>query len=250
MDLSQFLKILQEPISQDFTAKEWLSDVFQSSFQAYFNDLGPDSGEQAEFFKPYLGSGPFLDLGCGQGQLSALLSKTAQGLGLDLEWKHLSGTDFLGLQGDLRHLPVQGKFSLILLSFGQFCLMSKPDALQLLKNLKKHLQDDGCIYLDLPTIEWIQELGSGGEWEQEEKGSLFMTRQWDVGESIFSQRMLRVENAEISDRMEFSYQLYSLYELLEMFKDLRYKLVYGCEDLEHSPIQETSQWMIFVLRKN
>ena len=66
----------------------------------------------------------------------------------------------------------------------------------------------------------------------------------------FHKKLLNLNKINGSFRSNWiHYQMYSLYELLELFKDLRLQVTYGAEDFNESPIKEESPWMIFVLQK-
>lgn len=250
-NLLKFFSDLKEAETKvDFSNEEWRCDSFSHDFfqgeePAYFDEeIAPD------FLRALLIPGQrYLDLGCGVFRLSQHL-QDFEGFGLDLHHSSLLDPKIPSVVGNVHQLPFQGKFDLILLGFGQICLMEKEQLRKLLKRLKKLLNRSGKIYLDLPTIDYIQEYHDFNTWKLEEDQLEICAREYDPEPSQFHQKIKILNKLGEQRNYEFSYQFYSLYELLEMFRDLRLQVVYGNEDFEEEPIKEGSEWMIFVLQKN
>ncbi|MBW7875036.1 MAG: class I SAM-dependent methyltransferase [Candidatus Cloacimonetes bacterium] len=254
VSLPQFLKLLSEEVPaqnrEAFQGREWNEPRFAEWFFSENRHGYLDPVEEEEFLLQHAGSGPFLDLGCGNGRLSELLSDRFSGLALDSSFASIEKVKTPCIQADIRDLPVTGKFSLILLGFGQLCFLSREEHMELLKKLKRLLLPQGRIYLDLPTIELIQEMDSQNEFGQDGENTVFLVRQYDPSLSRLYQRSIVLNpEGKLLEDFSFAYQLYSLYELLESFRELRLRVEYGSEDLQGNPIKETSAWMVFLLQK-
>lgn len=254
VSLPQLLKLLSEevPIQNQtaFKGREWQEPRFAQWFFSENRQGYLDPEEEEDFLIQHAGSGPFLDLGCGNMRLSEILSKNLSGLALDSSFASIGEGSTPCVQADIRDLPITGKFSLILLGFGQLCFLSREEHMELFKKLKRLLLPEGRIYIDLPTIELIQEMDSQNEFGPDGENTVFLVRQYDPSESRFYQRSIVVsKDGKLLEDFSFAYQLYSLYELLESFRELRLRVEYGCEDLQGNPIKETSAWMVFLLQK-
>ncbi len=248
-------ELLEEPhplINLD-QAQEWNDCEFVDRFFDSSRDGFYDLEDETKFVQNQLTDGPFLDLGSGRERLAAPLSEKIKGFALDKSLVSLRGNQIPSICADYHKLPLKGQFGSILLAYGQICFCEKPKLIDLLKRCKKILKRKGKIYLDLPTIDAIQSMHSYGEWEFVDTSKhqlLFTARHYDPDSGIFSQKLLNINR--ISGNLKtrwIHYQMYSLYELLELFKDLRLQVNYGAEDFDESPIKEESPWMIFVLQK-
>lgn len=249
MELNEFLTLLNQDIETDIQSDAWDHHEFADHFFETTREGFLPLHEEIEFLLPHLGEGPFLDLGCGRGRLSSPLREKASGIALDISFASLKGHAH-SIQADLRDLPVQGPFSLALMAFGQACFLSREELTQTLKQLKRQLKPEGKIYLDLPTIELMQEMDSQNEFVKYGDWTAFYTRQFEPGTSRLLQRVTLIHNQTSEVKTySFAYQLYSLYELLELFRELRFRVEYGFEDLDSGPIKETSPWMVFLLQK-
>jgi|GEM_PF-1009184 len=250
MSLKGFLKELSSLPESGFQNGPWENSTFarsyfQATVEGFFN-----SRDEAEFILTWVEKGPFLDLGAGTGRLSKELNEHIQGIALDLSFHALKKGEIPGVQADFRQIPFQGGFELILLSFGQICFLPREELPQLLKACRKLLSKEGSIVLDLPTQVFAQDLDGFNEFEDLGDEMFFVQRSFDPETALLYQKQI-VANQRTGayDSFYHTNQIYSLYELLELFKDLRLQVAYGAEDLEGSPIKEGSQWMIFVLKK-
>lgn len=257
-ELSHFLmELLEKPsenLEGNLSTLEWQDQTFVDRFFTTSRDGYYEIEEEIEFLNQYLTSGPFLDLGSGRGRLSKPLTDNISGFAVDNSFLSLKGNGVPSICGDYKKLPIKGHFGSILLAFGQICFCNKKELIELLKRCKKLLKRNGRIYIDLPTIDATQAMHSFGEWEslqESEDSVLFTARHYDPVSDIFSQKLVNVNirNNQFLTKW-IHYQMYSLYELLELFKDLRLQVVYGAEDFQETPIKEESPWMIFVLQKS
>lgn len=250
-------ELLEKPPQNSQTllsTQEWQDEGFVDRFFNVSRDGFYDLEEEIDFLRQYLDQEPFLDLGSGRQRLAGPLMENMTGLALDNSFLSLKGNRVPSICADYRKLPLKGQFGSILLAFGQICFCTKNEVIDLLKRCKKLLKRKGRIYIDLPTIDATQSMHSFGEWEYLEQNAhhiLFTARHYDPTTDIFSQKLinLNVQDDQISTQW-IHYQMYSLYELLELFKDLRLQVIYGAEDFQENPIKEESPWMIFVLQKS
>lgn len=250
MSLKDFLRELCSLPSEGFHEGPWEDSTFSRSyFQATVEGFF-DASEEAEFILTWVENGPFLDLGAGTGRLSKELHSRIPGVALDLSFHALKTGEIPGVQADFRQIPFQAGFELILLSFGQICFLPREELQQLLKTCRKLLSKEGVIIIDVPSEEFAQDMDGYNEFEEMGEEVCFIQRSYDPQSALLYQK--QIVASKTSGKFEsFSHtnQIYSLYELLELFKDLRFQVAYGAEDLEGTPIKEGSQWMIFVLKK-
>jgi SAM-dependent methyltransferase len=250
MSIQEFLQELCSLPEPGFHEGPWDNTTFtRSYFQATAEGFF-DAHEEAEFLLTWVENGPFLDLGAGTGRLSLKLHKRIPGVALDLSFEALKKGEIPGVQADFRHIPLKTGFELILLSFGQICFLPREDLPNLLKNCRKLLSKDGVLVIDLPSTEFAQDLDSLNEWEDLEEKLFFVQRSFLPESGLLTQKQIIVEKGTGTvESFVHTNQIYSLYELLELFKDLRFQVAYGAEDLQGTPIKEGSPWMIFVLKK-
>ena len=257
-ELSNFLMELLENPSENpegnLSTLEWQDQTFVDRFFTNSRDGYYEIEEEIEFLKKYLTSSPSLDLGSGRGRLSKPLAETIPVFAIDNSFLSLEGSGVRSICGDYKKLPIKGHFGSIILAFGQICFCNKNELVDLLKRCKKLLKRNGRIYIDLPTIDATQGMHSFGEWEhlqENEESILFTARHYNPVSDIFSQKLINFNftNSQFVTKW-VHYQMYSLYELLELFKDLRLQVIYGAEDFQETPIKEESPWMIFVLQKS
>ena len=234
--------------TDEWSDYEFVDRFFESSRDGFYN-----IEDESDFIQNHLSEGPFLDLGSGRERLAAPLSEKIKGYALDKSLISLRGNQVPSICANYHELPVKGQFGSILLGYGQICFCEKSKLVDLLKRCKKILKRKGKIYIDLPTIDAIQSMHSYGEWEYSdinEQKILFTARHYDPESAIFSQKLIDISHTTSTFSTRWiHYQMYSLYELLELFKDLRLQVNYGAEDFNESPIKEESPWMIFVLQK-
>ena len=255
-NLRNFLdELLEEPNTAInlHQAEEWSDFDFVDRFFGSNRDGFYDLQDEIKFIQSQLSEEPFLDLGSGRERLAEPLYNKMKGFALDKSLFCLRGNKVPSICADYHHLPLKGQFGSILLGYGQICFCEKSKLIDLLKRCKKLLKRKGKIYLDLPTIDAIQSMHSYGDWEfidQSNHELLFTSRHYNPDSGIFSQKLLNINRISGNFRTNWiHYQMYSLYELLELFKDLRLQVNYGAEDFNESPIKEESPWMIFVLQK-
>ena len=254
-NLQDLLTELERHEDGDFDSAIWSDSNFTDEFFSEANRTLFDLEDELDFLRNLLDKGPFLDLGCGSGRLYKTLHKDFEGLALDISFQALKtdsdGSDTtLLVQGDLNRLPVKGRFELIILGFGQICFLERSAFEKLLNQCKKLLKRGGHLVIDLPSIEYIQEMHGANEWQNVGEQLWFYSREYDPASAIFSQKLTRLcKSTKVIETRSFSYQMYSLYELLDLFNSQSYRVVYGSENYQQSPIKEGSQWMIFALQK-
>jgi SAM-dependent methyltransferase len=116
-----------------------------------------DTASTVEFLAARAGAGPVLELAIGTGRVA--LPLVARGLelhGIDASEKMVSklrakdgGRDLPVAMGDFKEVPVEGRFSLIYLTFNTiYALTTQDDQVMCFQNVAEHLTDDGVFVLD------------------------------------------------------------------------------------------------------
>ncbi len=240
-------------------------DWFQSWFNRhYINVYSHRTTEEAEKFvnnwqiwdkvKP----GQWcLDLGCGSGRYSKLIARRgirvfAIDLSVDLlilaksdSTNHLQ-TYFI--RGDMRHIPSQGLFNLILslfTSFGYF--QDDNEHRRILETISSLLAPDGIFILDIPNkIPTISHVAENSVSEREIEGcTVRETRRWDNVRNVVEKKIEIIKDMRKETFFE-SVRLFSLNEISEMLLTAGIKLIqppWG--DYSGARLSTTSPRMIF-----
>ena len=251
MDFRSFLNLISQPLESSFSGEEWQDPQFCQHFSRSHREGFYNLDEEVSFLLQWLDSGPILDLGSGDSRVLRPLLQKFKGLGVDYSFSALKNNPESVIVGDCRALPLKGNFRMALLSMGQICFFKKPELVSILSQIHGLLSRGGKVYLDLPTLDAAQSFHDCNEWEESENGFSFWTRAFVPEDSILIQREVSLSReGKLNYAYSFANQIYSLHELLEIFRDLGYQVTYGAEDFINTPIKEESPWMIFILTRN
>jgi hypothetical protein len=116
-----------------------------------------NTSETVDFLVRRAGSGPVLELAIGTGRVALpLVQRGIEVHGIDASEKMVSklrakegGRDVPVTFGDFKDVPVEGRFTLIYLTFNTiYGLTTQEDQLTCFRNVADHLTDDGLFVLD------------------------------------------------------------------------------------------------------
>jgi len=249
--LAAFLDLISKSPEPSFSGLEWQDSQFCQRFFETHREGFYSLDEEISFLSKWIEVGPILDLGSGNGRILRPLLQRFKGLGLDYSYSALKASSVPVVVGDCRALPIQPSFEMALLCMGQISFFQKTELISILTRLHSLLKPGGKVYLDLPTLDAAQGFHDCNEWDQSDGGFTFWSRVFSPKDSVLIQREVNLScDGDLNYDYSFANQIYSLHELLEIFRDLSYQVVYGAEDFENTPIKEESPWMIFVLTRS
>jgi SAM-dependent methyltransferase len=141
--------------------EEYEASTYGDRIADVYDSLHPgellDTASTVGFLAARAGAGPVLELAIGTGRVA--LPLVARGLelhGIDASEKMVSklrakdgGRDLPVAMGDFKDVPVEGRFSLIYLTFNTiYALTTQDDQVTCFQNVAEHLTDDGVFVLD------------------------------------------------------------------------------------------------------
>jgi SAM-dependent methyltransferase len=116
-----------------------------------------DTDSTVDFLAARAGTGPVLELAIGTGRVALpLIGRGLDVHGIDASESMVSklrakpgGSDVPVVFGDFKDVPIEGRFSLVYLTFNTiYALTSQDDQITCLRNVAEHLTDDGLFVLD------------------------------------------------------------------------------------------------------
>jgi SAM-dependent methyltransferase len=116
-----------------------------------------DTASTVEFLAARAGSGPVLELAIGTGRVALpLVERGIEVHGIDASEKMVAklrakqgGRDLPVAFGDFKDVPVEGRFSLIYLTFNtMYALTTQEDQVTCFRNVAQHLTEDGVFVMD------------------------------------------------------------------------------------------------------
>lgn len=146
-----------------------------------------------------------LDLGCGPGLYSSLLSRTgADVTGVDFSESSLaharqaardSETSLRYIHANYLDLELDEKFDLVLLIYGDLCALSPSQRRHLLASVRKWLAPGGHFAFDVFSTALFDTLDEEGQYTFEAEGGF-----WSPGSHFHFQRRFKFEDALYLDR--------------------------------------------------
>lgn len=202
-----------------------------------------------------------LDLACGHGRHTVELAcrgyrvtgqdlngfflekakEAARGAGVDVRW----------VQGDMREIPFEGEFDVVLNLFTAFGYLENDEEDQkVLHQVAKALRSDGRFLMDVINRDRIMRVFAENDGKELPGGSLIVTqRKFDFTTSRMNERRVRVWPDGKRRDVHLSLRMYSLHELIRMANTagLKYEKSFGNND--SSPLDFTSMRCILIARK-
>jgi len=201
-----------------------------------------------------------LDLCCGFGRHSIILAKKGhQVTGLDLSEKFLQKArdkaDMLNLrleleQRDMRDIQHMNEFDAVINLFTAFGFFdSEADDLMVLQGISRALKPDGQFLIDTINRDNVIYSRQTQTWTIENGLVVLEERFFDFFKSRLEIAHHLVENSGVKRKLESSFRLYTLREMLDMFSRAGLTLtdVYG--DFDGSHYNANSPRMILVARR-
>jgi SAM-dependent methyltransferase len=201
-----------------------------------------------------------LDLCCGFGRHAIVLAGEGfEVTGLDLSQPFLDQAqqraDLLGItlrleKADMRNIQHENTFDVVLNLFTAFGFFeSEEDDIQVLKGIAKSLKKDGQFLIDTVNRDNVVRDSHPKRWSVDNGTVVLEERFFDFFKSRLEINLELVERNGGNRRLEYSFRLYTLTEMLNMFSKAGLTLtdVYG--DFDGSVYSADSSRMILVARK-
>ena len=201
-----------------------------------------------------------LDLCCGFGRHAIVLAGEGfEVTGLDLSESFLrmakQRADLLGvrldlIQADMRHIKQQEAFDAIINLFTAFGFFSSEDEdLQVLQGVSRALKKDGQFLIDTVNRDNIIHSLQPKRWSIDNGTVVLEERIFDFFKSRLEINLELVQIEDKNRRLEYSFRLYTLTEMLNLFSKTGLELtdVYG--DFDGSQYSAESPRMLLVARK-
>jgi cyclopropane fatty-acyl-phospholipid synthase-like methyltransferase len=201
-----------------------------------------------------------LDLCCGFGRHAIVLAGEGfEVTGLDLSESFLrmakQRADLLGvrldlIQADMRHIKQQEAFDAIINLFTAFGFFSSEEEdLQVLQGVSRALKKDGQFLIDTVNRDNIIHSLQPKRWSIDNGTVVLEERIFDFFKSRLEINLELVQKEDKNRRLEYSFRLYTLTEMLNLFSKTGLELtdVYG--DFDGSQYSAESPRMLLVARK-
>jgi 2-polyprenyl-3-methyl-5-hydroxy-6-metoxy-1,4-benzoquinol methylase len=201
-----------------------------------------------------------LDLCCGFGRHAIVLAGEGFDVtGLDISEPFLEmarqraallGVKVNLVQGDMRHLEEKNSYDAIVNLFTAFGFFaSEEDDFQVLQGVAKALNEDGQFLIDTVNRDNIIHSLHPKRWSADNGTVILEERFFDFFKSRLEINLELVEKTEKNRKLEYSFRLYTLTEMLSLFSKAGLELtdVYG--DFDGSQYSAQSPRMILVARK-
>lgn len=168
------------------------------------------------------------DLCCGHGRHTIELAKRGYHMtGQDIngffikkaeEAAHEAGATVRWVKGDMRDVPFETEFDVVLNLFTAFGYLENEDQDQkVLHQVAKALKPGGQFLMDIMNRERVMRQFMESEWEELPDQSVIMTkREFDFTKSRMNERRLRVWPGNKRRDLSLSLRMYSLHELIGM----------------------------------
>ncbi len=139
----------------------YLNSIYDIEWK-YYDILYSDLSDDIEFYTKNIRDGSVLELMCGTGRIIANLKHIEDRWGLDIDERMLSQVKAKDknvniILGDVKDFSLNKKFDNIIIGLNSILLFNKDDKIRILRNAKKHLNDEGTIFLDLITPPDLEE---------------------------------------------------------------------------------------------
>lgn len=190
----ELLKHLYSPESFETSKNNiWVDPSFSSFvFNSYFNPEIPGGSKDLNFIKktssfineifPSDQYKNLLDLGCGPGLYAESFSSKGYNVtGIDYSEKAIqyaisnskkSKSNANYYKDDILSFQSNCKFDICTIIYQTYATFSHQDRRKLLKNIHKHLNTNGILIFDVPTIHYYDQLSSVNIWEHRAQNNL------------------------------------------------------------------------------
>ena len=201
-----------------------------------------------------------LDLGCGPGLYASRLADAGlQVIGVDfsqnsIEYARQQRPEIEYLCQNYLDLLVEGKFDLVLLIFGDFCVLSPEQRARLLANVKGLLKPGGSFVLDVTTPALHQRNGLKNGWYAAPGGfwklgpHLVLEQGFAYPEDLFLDQYIVIEdNGKVSVYRNW-FQDYTPARIRQEMESQSFRVDSLWGDLCGTPLADESDWIGVVAR--
>ncbi|MFZ3173191.1 MAG: class I SAM-dependent methyltransferase [Carboxydocellales bacterium] len=245
----------------------WYYDLFDYVGEEYFTVLNKDilrkAKKEVEIIKNALALQPeheILDLCCGIGRHTIPLVKSGfQVIGLDASPRLLQaanrkaqeeGLKVEFIQGDMRELPFQDKFNVVLNLWSSFgYLENEEEHLKAMKSITRVLKPGGKLLLDVLNRDWVVHNFQSGE-EQREFGGIVEINNYQF-DSATGRDVIKTKYIVKGEIRKFTHscRIYTLQELQMVLEKagLMVIKVYGGFNLR--PVSLASKQLLIIAEK-
>ena len=208
--------------------------------------------------------GLVLELGCGTGTMTELLS----GMGYDmigvdaapdmleiaLEKKEKSGADILYLQQDMREFELYGTVrAVVSVCDSMNYILEKEDLVQVFKLVNNYLDPSGIFIFDMNTeYKYTHLLADGTFAENREESSFIWENFYDEDERINEYDLtLFIKEGELFRKFEETHyqRCYSLEEVKKAAKEAGMEFVAAYDAFTRKPVKDDSERVYLVFRE-
>lgn len=242
---------------------EWWEKYFDDNYLKLYSYTEHSAVSEVEGVLRMLNINPpakILDLCCGFGRHSLVLAQNGYDVtGLDLSEKFLeyarNKANQLGLsvtleRCDMREIPHKEEFDAIINLFTAFGLFNtEEEDLKVLKGVARALKPDGQFVIDTVNRDFAVHSGQYQTWKVQNGTAILEERFFDFFKSRLEIVHHLIDSNHSSRKLESSFRLYTLREMLDMFAAAGLMLtdVYG--DFYGSQYSGKSPRMILVARR-
>jgi 2-polyprenyl-3-methyl-5-hydroxy-6-metoxy-1,4-benzoquinol methylase len=242
---------------------DWWEKYFDDNYLKLYSYTENSAPTEVESVLRMLNLKPpakILDLCCGFGRHSLVLARNGfEVTGLDLSERFLaqarrkadeSGIKITLEQRDMREIQHENEFDAVINLFTAFGFFhTEAEDLKVLKGVAKALKPDGQFIIDSINRDYVIHSGQWQRWNIENGTAILEERFFDFFKSRL-EIIHHLVNHKTQDRkLESSFRLYTLREMLAMFAKIGLVLtdVYG--DFDGSQYSAKSPRMILVARR-
>jgi SAM-dependent methyltransferase len=246
--------------------KPWYETFFGEDYLEIYQNLTPPDRTVAEvdgivsLLRLEAGA-RILDLACGYGRHSILLSKR----GFEVTGYDLSPV-FLGraraeagaqranirwIQGDMRALPFDAEFDAVINIFTAFGYFEDPeDDLKTLRGIRRALRPGGQFLLEIVHRDALLARFQPQSFEQSSNGTIILReRAWDLVRDMVEDNVTLIRPDGTRTQYRITHRMYSLHDFLALVQrsGLEAERWYG--GLDGSPLQLNSDRLVVISRR-
>ncbi|MCP4582798.1 MAG: methyltransferase domain-containing protein [candidate division Zixibacteria bacterium] len=242
---------------------DWWEKYFDDNYLKLYSYTESSAHQEVEGVVRMLNIKPpaeILDLCCGFGRHSLVLAQNGFDVtGLDLSERFLAqarqkaetlNVDISLEHSDMRNIEHEKKFDAIINLFTAFGFFNtEEEDLKVLKGVAKALKPDGQFVIDSINRDYVIHFGQWQRWTVENGTAILEERFFDFFKSRLEINHRLVNHKTQDRKLESSFRLYTLREMLGMFAKVGLALtdVYG--DFDGSQFSAKSPRMILVARR-
>jgi SAM-dependent methyltransferase len=201
-----------------------------------------------------------LDLGCGPGLYTARLADAGlQVTGVDfsqnsIEYARQQRPGIEYLCQNYLDLQVEGKFEVVMLIFGDFCVLSPQQRNRLLSNIRKVVQPGGNFVVDVSTPALRQRIGLKNGWYSAKSGfwkpgpHLVLEQGFSYPEDLFLDQYIVIEESGKVSVYRNWFQDYTSERIRRELESQGFQVDSLWSDLCGTSLSKDSEWVGIIAR--